>query len=67
MSLDGINKWLALAANLGVLAGIVFLGLEVRQNSEALLAGSRQDLLNQTYAGDPDFYEYVIEYLELRD
>jgi hypothetical protein len=46
MNLDSINRWLTLGANLGVLAGIVFLGLEIRQNSEALLAGSRQDLLD---------------------
>lgn len=45
MTLDSINRWLTLAANLGVLAGIVFLGFEIRQNSEALLASSRQDLL----------------------
>ena len=45
MNLDSVNGWLTLAANLGVLAGIVFLGLEIRQNSETLLAGSRQDLL----------------------
>jgi hypothetical protein len=45
MKLHSVNEWLTLGANLGVLAGIVFLGLEIRQNSEALLAGSRQDLL----------------------
>ena len=45
MNLDRVNRWLTLGANIGVLAGIVFLGFEIRQNSEALLAGSRQDLL----------------------
>lgn len=45
MDLEKLNHWLMLAANIGVIAGIVFLGLEIRQNSEALMAGSRQDLL----------------------
>ena len=45
MNLDKLNQWLMLVANIGVIAGIVFLGLEIQQNSEALLAGSRQDLL----------------------
>ena len=43
--MDSVNKWLTLGANIGVLAGIIFLGLEIQQNSEALQAGSRQDLL----------------------
>ena len=45
MNLDSLNKWLMLAANIGVLAGIVFLGLEIRQNSDALISASRQGLL----------------------
>jgi hypothetical protein len=28
-----LNQWLTLAANLGVIAGIVFLGLEIQQNN----------------------------------
>jgi len=31
MDTDRLNKWLTLAANIGVLVGIVFLALEVRQ------------------------------------
>jgi len=45
MKLHSVNEWLTLIANVGVLAGIIFLALEIQQNSEALLAGSRQDLL----------------------
>ena len=45
VNLEKLNHWLMLAANIGVIAGIVFLGFEIRQNSEAMLAGSRQDLL----------------------
>ena len=34
MSIDALNRWLSLVANLAVLAGIVFLAVELRQNSE---------------------------------
>jgi len=33
---DRLNRWLTLAANVGVLDGIVFLALEIRQNSDHL-------------------------------
>jgi hypothetical protein len=36
MNLDNVNKWLTLVANFGVVAGIVFLAVEVRQNQEVL-------------------------------
>ena len=36
MTLDHINRWLALFANAGVIAGIIFLALELRQNNELL-------------------------------
>jgi hypothetical protein len=38
MNLDNLNKWLIFAANLGVIAGIAFLAIEIRQNSEVLQA-----------------------------
>jgi len=38
---DTINQWLSLAANIGVLAGIIFLAIEVRQNSKNLAAQVR--------------------------
>lgn len=34
MNSDKLNHWLTLGANIGVLAGIVFLALEIRQNSD---------------------------------
>lgn len=40
--MDSVNKWLMLVANLGVIAGIVFLAVEIGQNQEAL---DRQNLL----------------------
>ena len=33
MKLIKINHWLTLAANLGVIAGLVFLAIEIRQNT----------------------------------
>ena len=36
MNLDNANKWLSVIANFGVVAGIIFLGIEVRQNQELL-------------------------------
>ena len=37
MDSDRLNRWLTLAANLGVIAGIVFFALEVRQTRDAVL------------------------------
>jgi len=34
VSLERLNRWLTLGANLGVLAGIVFLAMEIHQNNE---------------------------------
>jgi len=39
---DRLNQWLVLVANLGVVAGIVFLGFEIQQNSEAINAQTYQ-------------------------
>ncbi len=36
MDADKINRWLTLGANIGVLAGIIFLALEIQQNSELM-------------------------------
>jgi hypothetical protein len=33
---DRLNRWLTLIANIAVVAGIIFLGLELRQNNELL-------------------------------
>ena len=44
MQFDKLNQWLMLAANLGVVAGIIFLALEVSQNTEALQAQSSYNL-----------------------
>ena len=36
MDSERVNKWLTLGANIGVIVGIVFLALEIRQNSDLL-------------------------------
>lgn len=41
MKLDDINKWLMLAANIGVIAGILFLGIEIQQNNELMESQTR--------------------------
>ena len=35
MDTDKVNRWLNLIANVSVVAGIVFLAVEVRQNTES--------------------------------
>ena len=36
MNVDAANRWITLVANVGVIAGIVFLAFEIRQNNELL-------------------------------
>lgn len=36
MDTDRLNRWMTLLANIAVVAGIIFLGLEIRQNNELL-------------------------------
>ena len=42
MELDKLNRWLALAANIGVIAGIIFLAFEIRVNTRSTQAASIQ-------------------------
>jgi len=39
-----LDRWLTLLANIGVIAGIVFLGIEIRQNSDMIRAQTRGDI-----------------------
>ena len=45
---DQLNRWLSLAANLGVIAGIVFLVVELRQNTDMMRAQSRTEMSQDT-------------------
>jgi hypothetical protein len=44
MDLDKLNKWLTLLANFGVVAGLIFLAIEIRQN-QTLLEQNQQAML----------------------
>ena len=41
MNVDNANRWLTLAANVGVLVGIAFLIVEINQNTQATNTASR--------------------------
>jgi hypothetical protein len=42
--MDKLNQWLTLGANLAVVAGIVFLAVELHQNTEAIQAQTRDSI-----------------------
>ena len=71
MDADRTNKWLTLTANVGVIVGLIFLALEIRQNTE--VARSAVDL--EITALGTDFHMRVAEnpalarayYIGLRD
>jgi len=43
MNLEKLNQWLTLLANLGVMTGIIFLVVELSQNTQALRANAIQN------------------------
>ena len=47
MNMDNLTKWLSLVANFGVVAGIIFLAIEVRQNQTGL--EQNQALMERDY------------------
>ncbi len=47
MDKDQLNRWLSLAANLGVLAGIILLVFELEQNREIMRAQTRNEVSAQ--------------------
>ena len=65
MNLDSTNRWLTLAANIGVLAGIIFLAYELQQNTVAtqLEAASNFNAsfseIELFIAGNPEFAELL--------
>lgn len=67
MTFDEINKWLGLIANIGVIAGIVFLGYELRQNNENLESQARYTIkesrsaMNSQIAHDPEFAAMLVK------
>jgi len=67
MTLEGANRWLALAANIGVMAGIIFLAYELRQNTVATeldAARNYQSSFSEItlfIAGNPEFAELIVK------
>ena len=46
MEIDRLNKWLTLVANLGVLAGLLFLAFEIRQSNRIAIASNELEVRN---------------------
>lgn len=61
MKNENLHRWLTLAANLGVLVGIVLVALELRQNLTAVQAQTRHEVS----AGFVDFMRSLSENAEL--
>lgn len=65
MDSDRLSRWLTLGANIGVLAGIIFLGFEFRQNTVATeleAASNFQSNFSEIelfIAGNPEFAELL--------
>jgi hypothetical protein len=55
MNLDNFNKWLTLTANVGVLAGIVFLAVEIQQSRQATVAATYQARQSEIQESDQNF------------
>ena len=71
MNIDNLNKWLTLIANLGVLAGIVFLSLEIDQSNRIAIREARSQLLdtraeiNMASWANEDIAELMVKLREL--
>ena len=61
MKISVLNEWLSLTASLGVVAGLVFLGREIQQNTAVTRSAVAQDISNVSV----DFFMRVAENPEL--
>ena len=65
--MDRVNQWLTLCANVGVLIGIGFLAYEIRQNTDATHAQTREAVLTgrqvelQAVSEDPNLIKSIIK------
>ena len=48
MNIEKLNQWLALIGNIGVIAGLVFLAIQIQQEADATKAQTRDSISNQT-------------------
>ncbi len=77
MSRDDLNWWLTLVANAGVIAGLVFLGYEIQQNTVQLRADASHSItesmnaMNAGVYGDTSLAELLLngekDYLSLSE
>lgn len=57
MKSDTLNRWISLGANLGVLIGIIFLALEIRQNSNHLALQLEFEATQKIFENNRDLQE----------
>ncbi len=46
--MNKLNQWLTLFANLGVMAGLMFLAIELNQNTQVTIAAASEEITNQS-------------------
>ena len=63
MKISAINEGVSLIANIGVIGSIVFLGLEMQQNTEMMQSQTRNSIVENQLT----FYERAIENSEIFD
>jgi hypothetical protein len=67
MNLRALNHWLTLAANIGVMAGIIFLAYEIQQNTlatqldAATIFQSSYSDIEQSIYNDPEFAALLVK------
>ncbi len=57
MQIDGLNRWLTLGANIGVVIGIAFLVVEINQNTVSTRIAARTSATQ----GDIDYMAHVLD------
>ena len=57
MNFDKLNQWLSLVSNLGVLVGIIFLAIEMDQNTAMMRAQTRDAMTEKQMS----FYSQILE------
>jgi hypothetical protein len=58
MDSDTASRWLTLVANLGVLAGLVFVAIELNQNTKATVSSASEQITNQSL----DYFALGMDY-----
>jgi hypothetical protein len=66
MEMDHTNRWLTLAANVGVIAGILFLAFEIQQSNRIAIASTEMDVrnsfaeINESIYSNAEFAEIIV-------